>query len=285
MHGDFLWSTLKEDARATLQILENYRNIKALIVDHYGIYGEWDALVSQTCRIFKIDDLADRKHTCSGLVDQNFYSDAQSRYDGLTPKNCAKLLGPKYAILRPQFKDIDISVRSHRERSGKILLAFGAADPNNFCIKVAETLLRTTRSEVSVLGQMTSGSAQLWSDLSTEFHGRLRGPRFLENPCNEMMWADLYIGAGGSITWERFACGLVGIVYSIAKNQEQAAIDLEAAGIQIYAGPIQKFDPERLIALVNDELTNTDLAKKSAAMRQLVDGHGAERIVKEWQLL
>ena len=285
MHGDFLWSTIQDDAHATLRILEQYRVIKTIIVDHYGIYGNWDALVSQTCRIFKIDDLADRNHTCSGLVDQNFYNNSQSRYDGLTPKNCTKLLGPKYAILRPQFKDIDISIRSHREGSGKILLAFGAADPNNFCLKVAEALLRGTHSEVSILGQITPGSANLWSGLSADFPGRLRGPRFLENPCSEMMWADIYIGAGGSITWERFACGLVGIVYSIAKNQERAALDLEAAGIQKFAGPIQNFDPERLITLVKDELTNADLAKKVAEMRCMVDGHGAERIVKEWQLL
>lgn len=51
-----------------------------------------------------IDDLANRKHDCDLLLDQNFYLDMNSRYEGLVPKHTKLLLGPKYALLREEFK-------------------------------------------------------------------------------------------------------------------------------------------------------------------------------------
>jgi UDP-2,4-diacetamido-2,4,6-trideoxy-beta-L-altropyranose hydrolase len=96
--------------------------------------------------------------------------------------------------------------------------------------------------------------------------------------------ADLYIGAGGTITWERFACGLPGIVYSIAQNQVKMARDLASQGYQPYAGSIDTYSwssLEQIITGIKEVRTRWDISKK---MRALVDGHGTSRIIKAWGL-
>ena len=53
-------------------------------------------------RILVIDDLGDRKHDCDVLLDQNLGA-THEKYYGLVPNHCELLLGPKFALLRPEF--------------------------------------------------------------------------------------------------------------------------------------------------------------------------------------
>ena len=50
-----------------------------------------------------IDDLANRKHDCDILLDQNEYLNKDKRYEGLVPQNCKLLLGARYAIYVKSF--------------------------------------------------------------------------------------------------------------------------------------------------------------------------------------
>jgi RimJ/RimL family protein N-acetyltransferase len=51
-----------------------------------------------------------------------------------------------------------------------------------------------------------------------------------------MRRADLFIGAGGSTTWERMALGLPGIVIAVADNQIAISEALAQDGYQVYLG-------------------------------------------------
>ncbi len=283
MHADFLGCSQVEDAHETLKIIDSIPNVTGIVIDHYGIYKPWDETISRNYKIFKIDDLADRPHICLGLVDQNFYTDMDTRYKRLVPEECTTLVGPQFAILRSQFKDIDINARMSRPIS-KILLSFGAVDHGGFSLKIARDILRSTTWNVSVIGQTSNIHADKWLALRKTYTDRLKGPIFYDNPLEEMLSADLYIGAGGTITWERFACGLPGIVYSIAQNQVKMALDLASQGYQPYAGPIDSYNwaaLEQIIAGIKEVQTRWDISKK---MRAIVDGHGTSRIIKAWGL-
>lgn len=50
-----------------------------------------------------IDDLADRQHDCDILIDQNYLSLYEQRYDHLVPVTTKKLLGPSFVLLRDEF--------------------------------------------------------------------------------------------------------------------------------------------------------------------------------------
>ena len=284
MHGDFLACSQAEDAELTLSILESQETVCAIIVDQYGIDRTWDEILPDKYKIFKIDDLADREHDCDGLVDQNFYNSLEQRYNQLVPVGAALLLGPKYALLRPQFRDLDIGFRRARSEIKQVLVSFGGQDPNGYALQVAGDILKHTKFSVNVMGVSRKVHESAWQELQTRFGVRLQGPAYLNDPLGAFDAADIYIGAGGTITWERFACGLPGIVYSVAENQVEMARDLESAGMQTYAGNINHYnwiDLARHLEPLSDAVNRWLLSQR---LRAEVDGKGVERVIEEWGL-
>ena len=96
---------IETDRKLTKEILSNCE-IKpdGLIIDHYDIDISYESpLRDHVKKVMVIDDLANREHDCDLLLDQN-YSNNEGRYNGLVRGNCIQLLGPEYAILRPQFQ-------------------------------------------------------------------------------------------------------------------------------------------------------------------------------------
>ena len=94
------------------------------------------------CRhLMVIDGLADRAHDCDLLLDQNFgrvYLD----YASLVPAHCSMLIGPKYAVLRPEFSENrNYSLNRRIEPLLKhLLITMGAVDQFDATSQVLEAL-------------------------------------------------------------------------------------------------------------------------------------------------
>ena len=91
-------------------------------------------------RILVIDDLANRRHDCDLLLDQNVAADAEARYAGLLPSQTQRLLGPRYALLRPEYAETRQGLRrcqgaqpSEPDQTPirRVLIFFGGTDPDN----------------------------------------------------------------------------------------------------------------------------------------------------------
>ena len=77
-----------------------------IVVDHYGLDYRWErSLRTLAEHVFVIDDLANRRHDCDVLLDQNFNSPLHSRYAQLLPTGAKCLLGTSYALLGAAFRD------------------------------------------------------------------------------------------------------------------------------------------------------------------------------------
>ncbi|MGH8241179.1 MAG: UDP-2,4-diacetamido-2,4,6-trideoxy-beta-L-altropyranose hydrolase, partial [Steroidobacteraceae bacterium] len=81
---------------------EEKQQFDSVVVDHYGIDAIWERRMRQWASVTAITDRADRMHDVDVLLDQNL-QDRSNRYDGLVPANCQLLLGPRFALLRPEF--------------------------------------------------------------------------------------------------------------------------------------------------------------------------------------
>ncbi len=89
-----------------------------LIIDHYALDTTWEQhLRPAVHRSLVIDDLANRPHDCDLLLDQNFAADAEARYAHLLQPQAQCLLGPRYALLRPEYAQA--RQRLHRCTSGQ----------------------------------------------------------------------------------------------------------------------------------------------------------------------
>jgi UDP-2,4-diacetamido-2,4,6-trideoxy-beta-L-altropyranose hydrolase len=277
------WAT---DANQTLTALSGESDIDWLIVDHYALDEEWGkSLRWRVGHIMVIDDLANRRHDCDLLLDQNFHENAQVRYEGLVPSHCRKLLGPQYALLRPEFLE---ARQKMPERSGdvnRILVFFGGSDVTNETTKALQAIRSVGRPDVAVdviVGSSNPHKAQI--ETASRGMPNVTLHYQVENMAELMVRADLAIGGGGTTTWERCCLGLPTIIVAIADNQFAIGRGAERIGIGRFLGNCHEVTSRMIV----DELTRllaqphqiVGMTKQGIA---IVDGRGAD-LVSFWLL-
>lgn len=239
LRGYEKWLTVRQeqDAKETIEAIKNL-NLELLIVDSYAIDVKWEKMLRPSVKkIMVIDDLANRKHDCDILLDQNFYLNGQNRYEELVGKDCKLLLGPEFVLLRDEFYEERNKKRNNFSEIKNIFIFFGGSDLTNDTMKTLKAifLLKSCNLKVNVV----VGNSNIYK-------------KEIEMFCNEYCWityycqvdniaelmsqADLAIGAGGTATWERCYLGLPTIVISVAENQRQLALDAHKIGIIKYLG-------------------------------------------------
>ncbi len=231
-----------------------------LIIDHYAIDAGYEtALRHCVSQIMVIDDLENRPHNCDILLDQNF-SLKQERYKGLVPDHCELRLGPSYALLRSEFPEMQKKILSAERPEfdiKKVFVFFGGSDPDNYTGRA----LKILRECGSFAPEVVIGAGHPVKDEIKKITDSMPGSQ-LHIQTNEMAsvmaGCSWYLGAGGSVTWERMSLGLTGITIIIAENQRAIVEDLEAAGYLIRADlenlkeKILSLDPEILRAMGRD---------------------------------
>lgn len=233
----------EEDAKLTAQFLNTRQDL--LIVDHYGLDQKWEsAMRDHAHQIMVIDDLANRSHDCDVLLDQNLFSQKDSRYEHLVPVDCRKLLGPDFALLRQEFYD---ARKQLKEKSGalkNILISFGGGCPIRVIEKTVEALCPLDFNLDVVLGFNPSENQQFEKQYADQknisFH------RNVKNMAEMMLKADLAIGAGGTTTWERCFLGLPSLIIVLADNQLEIAQAVDAAGIAANLGWHHEIDGDKI---------------------------------------
>ena len=203
-----------------------------LIADHYSLGQIWETKLRPHVRkIMVIDDLANRPHDCDLLLDQNYVKDGTTRYEGLVPQSCTKLLGLQYVLLRSEFAEFKKQLAPKSGNVQRVFLFFGGSDPDNLTCRALEALSdpRLIYLNVDVvIGESNRNRGSVEKLVSkrknTQFYIQIN------NIAQLMGMADLALGAGGSTTWERLFLGLPAITIINAINQKQVTEDLEQFG-------------------------------------------------------
>ena len=231
LHSSLLGSSQARDATETIQALSDL-TWDWLVVDHYALDADWESAMRPAVgKIMVIDDLADRLHDCDLLLDQNRYEGLQRRYEGLVPDHCERLLGPRYALLRPEFAAARKTLRRRDGRVRRIFVFFGGSDLSNETAKALEAIRLMNRSDIAV--DVVVGASNPRGDQIREICQRMPNTCFhlqVENMAELMALADLAIGAGGTTTWERCCLGLPTLALVLADNQREVVEAMSAAG-------------------------------------------------------
>ncbi len=218
-----------------------------LVVDHYGLDARWESAQRKNAsKILVIDDLANRPHDCDVLLDQNLNPEGPARYLPWIPADCQQLLGPHYALLHKNFA---IERAGLVPRSGlirKVLICFGGSDAPDATGRVVDALAEAFPHLTLdiVAGPANAHAAQLQE--RCVWHPLITLSVAVNDMAQRMAHADLFVGAGGSMTWERAALALPGITLSIASNQVMLCAALAERGAGIDLGPDRKFRRRRL---------------------------------------
>lgn len=280
-HAHWLGTSQEADAHDTIQALSD-QAWDWLVVDHYALDVRWESLLRTTVKkVMVIDDIADRQHNCDVLLDQNLYADMETRYTGNVPPHCRLLLGPRYAVLREEFRQLRKHVTPRNGLVKRVLVFFGGVDADNFTGRTIEALsnLRIEGLRVDVvIGVQHPQREQIESACAQgDFVCHVQTGRMAEL----MATADLAIGAGGSASWERCCLGLPSLTFSMARNQGPVVEEAALRGL-LYA-PLSPSGIAPSIALHFKALIDNPLLLQWISRRGLeaVDGLGVRRVLRE----
>lgn len=246
--GYGLWLTvpMEVDAQQTIEVLQHYLQehccdvADRLIVDSYALDEQWEQMLRPYSReIMVIDDLANRRHDCDILLDQNFYLNKDVRYVGLVPEHCKMLLGPDHALLREEFYEAKKHLRKRDGNIKNILVFYGGSDLTNETEKAIKALVQLHDEGYSFTADIITGVSNSRREKIKNLCSKYQFLRYycqISNMAEFMNKADLMLGAGGATTWERLYMELPALVTAVAENQVQGCRDCCKAGLINYLG-------------------------------------------------
>ncbi|KRW62919.1 UDP-2,4-diacetamido-2,4,6-trideoxy-beta-L-altropyranose hydrolase [Pseudomonas sp. TTU2014-080ASC] len=272
-HASWLGSSQAEDAAQTSLVIQDMK-LDWLIVDHYSLDATWEDLLKPFYnRLMVIDDLADREHSCDLLLDQNLGREAQD-YDKLVRKPCRFLIGPQYALLRPEFSELrEYSLK--RRAAGElnhILVTMGGVDQSNATARILHELRTAELAEGTKISVVLGASAPWKDDVRVQARSMPWETEVfvgVNNMAQIMSDADLSIGAAGSTSWERCCLGVPTLLIVLAENQLAGARALAAANAAELVGTLDnikdistslsKFlSPHRMLSMTRESIRITE---------------------------
>lgn len=214
------------------RVVQKFEASDICIIDDYHIDSEWEKSIRPYVKkIIVIDDLADRTHECDMLIDQNLVPSYKTRYDELVPSYCLKLLGPKYLIVRNEFRRERRRLKRTFGNVRRILVFMGGTDPTNETMKILKALNNSEFQFEQI--DVVVGKGNVEREHIKEVC-KLNGYQYhcqIDYMATLMSSADFAIGAGGSTMWERAYLGLPSSSTIVALNQREATIEAARLGL------------------------------------------------------
>jgi UDP-2,4-diacetamido-2,4,6-trideoxy-beta-L-altropyranose hydrolase len=279
-YAAWLGVTQAEDIEQTIEALSGEKP-DWLVVDHYGLDVEWErGLRPHVSNLLVIDDLANRRHDCDVLLDQNYAAKSEQRYASLVSGTCRMLLGPRYALLRPEYRAYRKTLGARDGHARRVLVFLGGTDPQNVTGMALEALSHPKLKQLEVdvvVGANNPHRKSIEQQVLHRQHTTLYESR--PHLADLMARADIALGAGGATTWERMCLGLPTVLVAIAENQSPAAEALAANHLIIYAGKTSAVSADNLSKEIMALISNTSRLTALSEQNELtVDGFGALRI-------
>lgn len=250
-----------------------HRTIDWCIYDNYGLAADFVKVIKPSCRqLMAIDDLANREHPVDLLLDQNAVFGMQTRYQTWLPAACTQLLGPQYALLRPEFYSSSMpitaqtsSARSHQQVN-RILVSIGGSDTVGLTERLCKLLFAQQVFADISLDVVVGSAYEKITELTELIAARANSRLFVQTNemANLMRQADLAIGAGGSSQWERALTHLPSLVVAVADNQQPGCEYLQHLGAIQYLGRVEQVSDELLLNAITDIIENKDLRQALA---------------------
>ncbi len=253
-----------------------------IVVDGYWAGSAYArSLRGQGPAVLLVDDLGEAgPYTADLVLNQNLYAKPEM-YAERAP-HTALLLGADFALLRREFAAYRSFPRTIPEEARHLLVTLGGSDPADLTRLAVRALAGLAGSaEIRVL----VGPENPRADALREEAGKAGLSRSLlfgvEDVAGLLAWSDLAVTAAGSTCWELAFLGVPALTIAVAPNQKPIAESLARAGIARdlgwHAGVSEEALARAVVDLARDRAARTRL---SDAGRRLVDGAGAERVVR-----
>jgi len=248
-----------------------------VVLDGYQFDSDYQKKIKNTgCKLVCIDDFHSQ-HFYADLVINHAPGALEEYYGG---EDYTKyLLGPEYALLRPEFLEVQASKkRIDSEEIKNIFVCFGGSDSKNFTAKVLSWLPKEGYSVTVIIGNSYSNQKELSSVIKErkDLEIILKSSLSATEMRTEFQHADLAIIPASGISIEALVLGVPSVIGHYATNQ-----------LTMYKGMVNKkgffdavdFTRDKFVKAFNTAIENCEIPEN------IYSPHISKRINKEFNKL
>ncbi len=265
------------DANRTCDFARMHQANK-LVLDDYRIHDDYQqVLVHEGMHWLQFDGAAQKNLWADWVVNAVPGTSPDLYANKLMNPHTRLLLGPDYALLRPEFSTQTNPDRT--ERIARRVFVFAGGGDDKQVLKLLLNSLLSLAVPLTVCVVSTSNNPGL-NDLALwiEQHGQSQVELHINAPDMSalMRSCSMAMVSGGTVTYEVNATGLPMVLFSMAPNQTaQALAWVKSTGAK-YLGDYRSLS----VAAVQETVMQC-LQDEYKPVKRLVDGQGARRIVQD----
>ena len=253
-----IWTSEISDANFLVSIAKRYGCTKA-VLDDYRINEEYQQVMLMSgIKWLQFDGRADKLLWANWILNANPTAKKEHYRKLLKSSSKQKLmLGPSYAILRPEFQKKVIK-KIFDTNAIRIFVAFGGGDDRGAIIFTLTALYHLLPQATFVI---MSGDNNPRNEAIMNWEKRLDNQRIELhiNPLKVrdlMQGCDLAVLSGGTITFEAVSSGLPMIIMTIADNQLEQARGWQDIKVGFYVGAFENCREQMLQEAVTSLINN-----------------------------
>ena len=189
------------------------------------------------------------------------------------------LLGPTYALLRPEFAALHGATK--RADRLNILVSFGGGDDRGamaWCIKALLPILGEHTHLKIISGQANPRNASNQDQIPASYSAWIDYAIQPAAPWTLMSQCHMAVMASGTTAHEANCCRLPMVLVSVVENQHKPGLAWQHAGQAQYLGPWESVSESTLqhsVAQCRQAILSSD-----TGIQTMVDGRGAARVAK-----
>lgn len=256
------------------------KNADWVVVDGYQFGSAYQSAIKTAgVKLLLIDDNGNAEPYSADLVLNHNMHANQSLY-AKRDSSTQLLLGPRYAMLRREFRPWRNWRREILRPGRKILVTMGGSDPDNLTARVIDAIRQLSNPDLETAVLMGGSNPHLRSVEASIQKQPIRLISDATNVPELMTWADIAVAGAGTTFWEMCFLGLPSILLVLAENQEGVAAAAGKKGIACNLGRGTEVSASAIAGKLADLLSSHDSrVRQSTKGQNLVDGRGAERVV------
>jgi UDP-2,4-diacetamido-2,4,6-trideoxy-beta-L-altropyranose hydrolase len=253
-----------------------------VVVDGYQFTAEYQRILKAAgLKVLFVDDTGQCEHYYADLVlNQNAH--ANEKMYGSREAHTQLLLGPRYAMLRREFKSWRRWKREVPAAATKLLVTIGGSDPDGLTLRLVEALPKISAPGVEAT-IVVGGSNPCMTELEHEVARMGPNIHLVSNAGNMpelMAQSDIAVICGGGTAWELLYMGCAILSYARDDVQEQILKELCAIGAARSLGAVDDFQETTFARAIEELVFLKDRRVAMARLgRKLVDGKGAGRVL------
>jgi UDP-2,4-diacetamido-2,4,6-trideoxy-beta-L-altropyranose hydrolase len=262
------------DANKTILHIKKL-NIKLIFVDHYFLNKEWEKKVSRFCKVALIDDFLKRKSFCDYYINYHLLKDKRNISKKFLKKNCKKILGPRYAIIK------NLKGKKIKSESTPLIFVFmGGIDSKNYTCKIIYYLKNKKFQKYKII--ILIGEKNLHKQKILPLIKKNKNFLIKIGNLNNLFYffkkSSLVISGAGVTMYEHLYAGSNSLVIPQSNLQRRICENYDEKKIINYIKSIKELNLSLLSKCLKNKLTKATILKRKI----LFDGNGAARLANHF---